>query len=158
MPLQDLTVDTNVLMHASNPEEQRFDDSIALLKKILGLATSIAIDEQFHTDLSKNRSLIGQEYMSKLVTGTLGYNFVVQLAQLGRVVVVPTTLNAQTSRKLNRLVSNRRDRTFIKVSMNSTDRTFVSHDFLDFPARVRKAVRKEFEVEMLDAEATCNRA
>jgi hypothetical protein len=116
----------------------------------------LAIDEGFSIDSSKNRSLIGSEYLEKLVPGTLPFQALIQLAQMGRISVFKSSLNAQTAKKLNQLVANKRDRTFIKVCTNSSGRLFVSHDFDDFPKQKRELLEKILAIEIMEsAECKC---
>lgn len=154
MPLPDVTVDTNVLMHACNPIEVRCQDSIAFIGELLASSTGLAIDEGFSTDPAQNRSLIGAEYLEKLVPGSFSASAIIQLALSGRIVVVASKISPQQSKKLNQMVKNRRDRTFVKVAANSAGNHLISHDYLDFAEQKRKAILKEFGVSMIDA-STC---
>src|SRR5262245_6125258 len=108
MPLPDVTVDTNVLMHACNPNELRHTDAIEFLNSLVKSVASLAIDSGFSSDPAKNRSLIGGEYLAKLVPGSLPAYAVAHLALSGRVAVVASKLSPQLSRKLNQLIANRR--------------------------------------------------
>lgn len=155
MPLVDVTVDTNVLMHACNPNEPRCADSISFVNTLLASVARLAIDAGFSTDPAKNTSLIGAEYLAKLVPGSLPHYAVAHLALNGRVAVYGTSLSPQESRKLNQMVANRRDRTFVKVAANSDDCHLVSHDYADFPQPKRKTIRTTFGVHMIDAAACC---
>jgi hypothetical protein len=151
MPLADLTLDTNVLLHSCNPIEGRHGASIEFLHCLLGCTTKLAIDEGFSLDPAQNRSLIGGEYLAKIVPGTLPSAVLTQLALTGRVTTFKSSVNAQAAKKLNQMVANRRDRTFIKVCANSVGRIFVSHDFDDFPPQKRKELGKIFALEVLEA-------
>jgi hypothetical protein len=151
MPMPDLTVDTNVLMHACNPNEDRFNDAVLFLTTLLAATTKLALDDGFALDLATNRSLIGAEYLQKLVPGSLASSVVATMALHQRVAIHSSTLPAQDSRKLNQMVANRRDRTFIKVCANSAGKALVSHDFLDFPRAKRKDLSKCFGIEMFEA-------
>ena len=85
MPLADLTLDTNVLLHSCNPIEARHGASVEFLQCLLGCTTKLAIDEGFSLDEALNRSLIGGEYLAKIVPGTLPSAVLTQLALTGRV-------------------------------------------------------------------------
>jgi hypothetical protein len=155
MPFPDLTVDTNVFLHSCNAVESRQAHSIDFLIRLLNCpATKLAIDVGFSTDPSINTSLIGGEYLAKLVPGTLPSSVLQQLALTGRIAITAKSVNPQNSNKLNQLVSNKRDRTFIKVCANSAGGVLVSHDFLDFSKKVRKNLEKIFNIQITDAE-TC---
>lgn len=155
MSRADVTIDTNVLLHSCNPNEQRQQDSVSFLNNLLQSPVSLAIDPGFSTDPALNTSLIGAEYLAKLVPNTLPSYVVMQLALTGRVSVIPASLTPQLNKKLSQMIKNKRDRTFVKVSANSNSRRLVSHDFKDFPSSARRSVQAVFGVNMLDA-ASCN--
>lgn len=152
MPVPDLTIDTNVLMHACNPNEDRFGDAVLFLTALLAAAaTKLAIDDGFNLDPAINKSLIGAEYLQKLVPGSLASSVVAALALQQRIAIHSSSLSVQHNKKLNQMVSNRRDRTFIKVCTNSVGKSLVSHDFLDFPKAKRKDLSKHFGIGMFEA-------
>jgi len=155
MPFPDLTVDTNVLLHSCNAIEPRHAYSVDLLRRLLACPTTkLAIDEGFSTDQAANTSLIGGEYLAKIVPGSLPSVVLQQLALTGRIAITARSISAQNSNKLNQLVANKRDRTFVKVCANSKGGILVSHDFLDFPKATRKSLEKIFEIGIKDAK-TC---
>jgi len=124
---------------------------VYFLTCLLACTTKLSIDDGFSLDPSKNRSLIGGEYLAKLVPGTLPSVVLTQLALTGRVKVFQSTVNAQSAKKLNQLVANKRDRTFVKVCANSDGKVLVSHDFDDFPAPKRKVIGKIFGLDIVEA-------
>lgn len=151
MPLADLTLDTNVLLHSCNTIEERHDASIEFLQCLLKCTTKLAIDEGFSLDPALNRSFICDEYLTKIVPGTFPSAVLTQLALTGRVTTFKSSVSLQSAKKLNQMVSNRRDRTFVKVCANSAGRVLVSHDFADFPPPKRKELGKIFALEVLEA-------
>jgi hypothetical protein len=148
----DLTVDTNVLMHASNPTEPRYDASICLLNKLIDCETKLVIDGFFDIDGAKNTSHIGNEYLEKLVPGDLGYVVVMNMALTGRVISTSDKIDISLLRKLNQMLSNKRDRTFVRVCINSSSKRMVSHDFEDFSKQKRREMRKSFSILIDDAD------
>lgn len=155
MPLPDVTIDTNVLMHACNPNEKRYQHSVAFVNSMLASSAHLAMDPGFSNDPAQNKSLIGAEYLEKLVPGSLPTYAITQLALTGRVLIVPTSLSPQLSKKLNQMVRNRRDRTFVKVAANSRGCHLISHDYDDFPSTKRKDIRAAFGVCMIEASVCC---
>lgn len=156
MALPDITIDTNVLLHACNPNEGRCADSIKLLTTLLATTASLAIDAGFNIDPAKNTSLIGGEYLQKLVPGTLAFSAIAAMASSRRMAVYTAAMSPQTSRKLNQLVANRRDRTFVKVCANSRGKSLVSHDFADFPTAKRRELQKQLTLQIVDAGFACS--
>lgn len=71
--LEDLVIDTNVLMHANNSKEERQEDTIKFLKKLLASDTFICVDEGFDPDEAKNKSKIIGEYYQYLAVGSFGH-------------------------------------------------------------------------------------
>jgi hypothetical protein len=151
MSISDITVDTNVLIHACNPSEARCDHSIKFLTALNGSTARLAIDRGFATDQSTNSSLIGAEYWGKLVPGTLSYAVIVNLALTQRICIREAKLPLHHNKRLNQMVSNKRDRTFIKVCFNSEGKTLVSHDYADFSVSKRKDIASFFEVNIIEA-------
>jgi hypothetical protein len=151
MPIPDLTIDTNVLLHSCNPVEGRHKMSLEFVSALLGCAANLAIDEGFDLNPAKNRSLIGAEYLTKLVPGTLPSYVVTQLALSGRISVYKCSVCVQHTKKLNQLVSNKRDRSFVKVCANSTGKVMVSHDFKDFSDKKRKDLGNLFTIQIVEA-------
>ena len=124
--MSDITIDTNVFVHALNPEEIRNSASLNLLQTLLSTTCKIVIDIGFDMDESKNKSLIGAEYLKHLPPGSLPYAIVADLAQNGRISFVEKSTQPHISKKINQTLRNRRDRTFIIVCINSERKTLVT--------------------------------
>lgn len=154
MTIHDVVLDTNVLLHAANPIEPRFGDALNLVTALVDSTTALCVDEGFDFDETKNRSLVGAEYLEKLVVGTPGHALITKMALEGRVVFVKASMPAGEAKKLNQMLANRRDRTFIKVAAASGGKTLVSHDYHDFPAQKRADIGRLFRVVVQDAAAT----
>lgn len=151
MAIDDIVVDTNVLMHASNPQEPRFDAAKNFLERFVQVHTCLCVDEGFDIDESRNRSLIGGEYLDRLSPGTIGYAVISMLALDGRLSMVPTRVADPVRRKINQMIGNSRDRTFVRVAVNSGGRVLVSHDYSDFPVPIRNKINLELGVLVEDA-------
>lgn len=150
----DLTIDTNVLMHCDNPNEDRFDDARAFIEAFLESETALCVDEGFSLDEAQNRSHIGQEHLEHLVPGNLGYQAIVKVAQTTRVKLTKKKMSLRDIQQLNRLVHDKTDRPFVRVAKNSGSRVLVSHDFLCFSETVRREVRRELGVQVVCASET----
>ena len=150
MPIN-LVIDTNVLVHANNPKESRQQASIDMIKYILSSTEIICIDEGFVLSEALNRSFIGYEYLKHLKVGMLGYTFISIIAQNKRIKQVPKKANATISRKINQCMSNIRDRTYVNVAYNSTDKILITHDYTDFAIPKRKHLGREFGINVVEA-------
>jgi predicted nucleic acid-binding protein len=149
--LADIVIDTNVLMNASNPSEPRINESNSLLQELLTSNTCLVVDEGFNMDAALNRSLIGAEYIQKLRFGMVGYSVVTKLASSKRLKPVSRMAPRREQRIINQLIRNRRDRTFLSVSYNSTEKVLVSHDFTDFQIDKRNKIRQNLGVDIITA-------
>lgn len=81
----------------------------------------------------------------------LGYSFVAKMASSKRISEISHSSNASISRAINKCLSNKHDRIFLKVAINSIGKILVSHDFTDFSIDKRKFIRKTFETEIITA-------
>lgn len=147
MALDDIVLDTNVLMHAADPRQPSFQASIDFLEALLNSSSRIAVDEDAGFSPA-SRSKIVSEYLSKLVTGTYSFAVMAALARSGRLKEIPDGVPAQIGAKINQMIRNRRDRTFVRIGFLSTEKTFVSHDFVDFPESKRRSIEKDIGVAM----------
>ena len=153
MALRDFTVDTNVLMHASNPGEPLCENAAKFLIRVRAAKTLLCVDEGFSLNEADNRSHIGSEYLTKLHIGTIGHALIAELARIGRLAVVSRTVPQAMARKINQTVSDKSDRVFARVAHNSQDKTLVSHDFVAFPRRTRGSAPEELSITIIDATA-----
>ncbi len=151
--LDDVVVDTNVMLHAQNPNEGRFSDSQALLRCLLEIPISLCVDEGFDISQERNRSHIGAEYLEHLRFGSIGYTVISHLASNSRIKHLPRLAPRPVSRRINQLLRNRRDRVFLNVAYNSIDMILVSHDYIDFQQNKRDTIQDELEVSVVDASA-----
>jgi len=151
MALRDVTVDTNVLLHASNPNEKLCDDASKFLKKMKAANTRLCVDDGFDTTESANRSQIGSEYLEKLHIGTIGHALFFELAKIGRISIIKKAVPEAIARNINQKVRDKSDRVFAKVAHNSQDKTLVSHDYKAFSKSMHKESRAEVKITIVDA-------
>ena len=155
--LYDLVLDTNVILHADNAQEKRCDDAKRLINLLLQNTVILCVDEGFHEDQSRNKSLIAAEYLERFQSGSIGMVLVALLASQGRLSQVSRKVPKSVVRKVNQLIRKPRDRTFLRVSYNSVDKVLVSHDFQDFQLPKRRTIRKELLVQVLEALECCSK-
>lgn len=153
MPLTDIVLDTNVLVHATTGDAKFQGMSIKLLEYLNGSTELICVDEGFSIE-DDNSSLIGSEYFKHLKNGMIGYSFVVSILQSRRIKECPAGIPAHVSQKVNQCISHEkpRDKTFIRIAFNSIDKVLVSHDYEDFDSKKRKYIKREFGVCIVDAD------
>jgi len=149
--LSDIVIDTNVLLHAQDPNETRFENSSNLINKILEENTSLCIDEGFSENESKNKSIIGREYLYNLQPGSIGQNLIVQLALQQRIKQLTKRAPERIVRKINQIIRNKIDRVFLNVAYNSDEKTLVSHDYTDFRITKRQFILTELQIKVIEA-------
>ena len=155
--LVDLVIDTNVLAHANNPENQHNSASINLIEALYSCSSLICVDEGFSIIEAENRSFIGSEYLENLVPGMLGYNVISYLASIDRVKIVTKRTSSQISRYINQRVFNNKDKIFLKVTFNSIEKVLISHDFTDFPTRLRTEFNRRQSICIFTADSGVDR-
>ena len=153
--IADIVLDTNVLVHAENPAEQRCEASRCLLQRMLLVDTHLCVDEGFHLIEAMNRSRISSEYLGHLRFGSMGFAVVAQLAAAGRIKVLSPKPGAAVAKRIRQLIRNTTDRVFLAVSYASNEKLLVSHDYVDFQETKRETLRREFGVAVIEA-CVCN--
>ena len=150
--LSDLVIDTNVLVHADDERQGHQDDVIGLLDDLVRGDAALCLDSGFDVDESKNRSLIGAEYLERLTYASTGMQVVAHLFSTGRVSVVSKSVPKGIKSAIEQCVRNKRDRTFISVAHNSDGQTLCSHDFVDMQPKKRKHLKSKVGVAIVLAE------
>jgi hypothetical protein len=151
--LIDIVVDTNVLAHADNPQEQRQQDAIDLLTRLLNSETRLAIDEGFDFDEALNKSAIWQEYRANLSPTAPAFHFINALASQGRISEKSLKLDVAVVKKINQLIKKQTDRKFLRIAVNSVEHLLTSHDYVDFQEAKRASIKKTIQVTVCDAAA-----
>lgn len=146
MPFTDLVIDTNVLVHASSGDAIRQEESVDLLTYLLSSTELICLDPEYTGHETTNTSYIGHEYLNHLKFGMLGYAFLTSMAQNQRILEISSSVPVAITRKINQCMANNHDRVFIKVAINSNNKTLVTHDFTDFADAKRKHLKKTFQI------------
>lgn len=149
--INDVVIDTNVLVHAQNPKEQRFVDSTNLIDTIIDSNTSLCVDEGFSEIESKNRSAISAEYLNNLRFGSAGLNLIVQLSSQDRIKQLKKRAPNPISRQINQILRNKTDRIFLNVAYNSDEKVFVSHDYKDFQPPKRCKIYSTLNIRVIEA-------
>lgn len=149
--LSDIVVDANILVHANNFHEPRQSDAREFLLLLHKSESLLCVDEGFHIDEAKNRSIIGYEYLKHLSFGMLGFAVVAYLASSSRIKVVPRKVPEGVSKKIRMKVGNTHDRVYVRVAFNAEDRTLASHDYKDLPQGVRGELHRTINVRIMSA-------
>lgn len=149
--LIDIVVDTNVLVHASNPNLPQSRCSLDLINSLLVASTQLCVDPGFDIDGARNRSQIGGEYMEHMQHGMMGYVLITEAASQRRIKPVSRNVNPGTNNRLRALGLPPIDRLFVKVASNSVERVLTSHDDRHFSDHVCDEIQRRLGVGVLDA-------
>lgn len=153
--IADIVIDTNVFVHANNPDDaERQKQSLTFLEAMRASATCLCVDEGFdYLNEAQNRSRIASEYLQHVRAGMYGQYLLQLLAASGRIAIVAARVPKQVSRKIRQKIPNRGDCMFVRVAHNSQGRALVSHDESDFPKHIRKVLKEELGVACVKARA-----
>lgn len=155
--MNDIVVDTNVLVHTNNTNTHYNKSAIETLKYIQRYNIQICVDDVFDIDESKNTSVIGHEYIKHIRSGTFAYAFLLERIFARKIVQIRKKEFGGVKRKLNRKVINKEmtnthDITFVIVTYGSSSKLLISNDYDDFNEVIRKYVLNEFSVSILDSD------
>jgi predicted nucleic acid-binding protein len=149
--LSDVVVDTNVLLHADDARQAHQADALAVLTSLRNGETKLCVDEGFHCDTDKNRSLVGGEYWTYVTPAHVAYGLLAYLFASGRVKLVSRAVPRGAKKCVEQCVRDKRDRTFLFVAHNSGERVLCSQDLEDLQLKKRKHLRKGTGVSIMDA-------
>lgn len=151
--LDDIVIDTNVLVHAHNREVAYSKEADELARALISpeSKTVLKVDPGFHPIEGQNRSRIIGEYLEKLVPGMVAHHMVQELAATGRLKSVEPSKDRSLKDLIRKLVKDPFDRVFLLTASSSSDRTLVSHDDDAFPDEVRSKCDGELSISICDA-------
>jgi len=152
--LTDIVVDTNVFVHASNPVVTYCAEAKILLTALKNGTTLLCIDEGYNEDPARNQSLIGGEYQENIKPIMLAHAIIAELASTLRIKQVPKRVQPAIAKKINQNIPIPRDKTFLKVAINSENHFLCSHDFEHFPPKKRTKIKGLLNVHIKAAGET----
>lgn len=147
LSLTDVVIDTNVFVHAGNPDVEHFDGAIKFLKEVLDSETVICVDKNKNEYPGK----ILYEYRDKIRGQHFGSHVFSKLLQQKRFVDVKRKIPQKEKKILLRLINklgSQTDKIFVIVAYNSGEKILVSHDFDDFSRDIRGKLKKDLGVEV----------
>jgi hypothetical protein len=140
--VKEIAIDTNVFVQPTNPNDQYYSDSTALLHWLREGDALLCVDPEFSADEARNRSVIVSEYLAHLHLGMVGYAILAELFATGRVKGVPKRVPQQYKKRIEQLVPDTTDRVFAKVAYNTKAKVLASNDLTDFYWDARHAIKK----------------
>lgn len=147
-----IVIDTNVLEHADNGQEERRLSSIKLIDHLRNTKEIVLYVDQ---SLDINNSYVLSEYFERLKPGMYGHTMLIELLQQNRVTPLNRTVVGNVMSKIKQWVHKVTDVAFARITYKSAEKILVSHDYEDFPRKARKFLRNELNIEVIEA-AECN--
>lgn len=150
--MTDIVIDTCTLKHAEDPTNKYFEYSVDFIFKMTKNTLVCIVDEGFDLNETINKSYIGLEYITHLQPSSLGYQLIVSLILNNRLDFVSNKIPNAKKKYIEQIIINRKDRLFLRVAYNTTDKTLASHDFTDYQKKKRKTIKKELSITIETAE------
>jgi len=150
--MNDIVLDTNVLLHTNNKNNEYYESANICLNLILERDLSLCFDDVFNPVESKNTSVIGSEYFGKIQNGTFAYVFLMDRLIKGKYVQVIKKNYNKAKIELNKIIKNRHDISFVITAFGSQGKLLISNDYTDFKQNTRKYISKKFQVSILDSD------
>jgi predicted nucleic acid-binding protein len=148
----DIVIDTCTLKHANDPNTKYFESSVEFINKMFNNKVNCVVDEGFTLDITTNQSFIGLEFITHLQPGSLGYNLILYFIKHSRLVFVSKRIPNNDKNYIEQIIRNKKDRIFLRVAYNTTEKTLASHDFTDYQKRKRKRIKKDLSIRIVTAE------
>jgi len=151
--IEQIVVDTNVILHADNPVSGYQSDSMCFLDRFLKDGCyRLALDRTPPLGRQHNESQILQEYLEHVTyDSSFGFYFLIKVLERSWFDIVGRTNYRREVKIIIQEVSNKVDRIFLRVTCMANSRKFVTHDFSDFPMQKRKRLAKTLQVRLLTA-------
>lgn len=143
--VNDLVVDTNVLVHASNKSYCKQIHCIQLIERLQGSLESICMD---------TNGFIEFEYNKHVKHGSPAFALLLQLLNSNpvRIKYIDRDIPPHVNNKINRTGIKKSDRIFVRIAFNSTDKILVTHDYEDFTSKKRGYFNEEIGVRVIESE------
>lgn len=148
----DIVIDTCTLKHASDPKSKYFQHSVDFINKMSLNNVDCTVDEGFSLNEALNESYIGLEYIKHLQPGTLGYALVTNFAINNRIAFVSNKIPNALKNYIEQIIINKKDRMFLRVAYNSSEKVLASHDFTDYQIRKRRTIYGKLGINIVTAE------
>ena len=154
--MNDIVIDTNVLLHTNNKENKYYLSANETLKLVIQRDLSLCVDV-FFSLTGSNTSIIGTEYIQHIRTGTIAYAFLLDRLVKGKYVQVNIKKYKNVKLGLTKMIKkgeikNRHDLAFVIVAYGSHDKMLVSNDYDDFNKENRKYISQTFQVSIIDSD------
>ena len=146
LELEDIVLDTNVLVHSNSPNSDKFDAAVELVGDLMDSRTSICFDEGAHPKEANSRSRILSEYWKNVPGNSLAGQLLARLFQTQRWRNVSSTIQERHARVINQNVPDRSDRVFARVAMNSLEKRLVTHDSTAFHGPCKRKLKSKCDI------------
>jgi predicted nucleic acid-binding protein len=149
--MQQITIDTNVWVHAGNPGCDQFEDASLFIEAVRESDVLICHDPGDIYPPESCSSLIVTEYWQHIGPANPIRALLVDLIVRERFVAASDHLRREHLEWLGRNIHDARDRSFVRVAANTDSRLLVTHDNRDYSTRVRRELGRKIQVLFVDA-------
>jgi len=156
--MNDIVIDTNVLLHSHNKKNNYYKSANETLELIRQSDLYLCVDDIFSIDeVAKNTSIIGHEYIKHIRNGTVAYAFLLDRLYKGKIRQIIKDHFKMVKLDLSRMIKkgemrNPYDIAFVITAYGSQDKLLISNDNDDFNSKNRKYIQKRFQVTILDSD------
>lgn len=154
--MEDVVIDTNIVLHAENAElGERCTSSQELFRALIRTQTRWCVDRGFDVRSERNSSRIFVEYLARTIPSMLGMQVFARLAATERVVMVQQAARSVRD-SIRKHVWDPTDRVFVQVASGTHEHILVSHDG-GFTAQCRRNLKSEVGVSIVEAIVACQK-
>ena len=149
LDLEDIVVDTNIWMHASNPDVDTFIDALEFVLSLKRSPTLLCFDTGASINEAENRSKILSEYRAHIGDSGVGSHVLAHLLNSGRWTDIDPKVVSSQRKVILQNIPDSSDHIFAKVATNSKCRSLISHDYTAFHQKCKAALKAACKVRVL---------
>lgn len=149
---EDVVIDTNVLVHASNGALPQFGSSFEVVNWMMNCTAILVLDDLGKLKPDPSTSRLYCEYKQHVPRGSIGEQLLIRLLSSSRVKFVERPDRQISSRVRQICPRNKGDQAVLGAAAMSEDKVLVSNDWNDFDTAARDKAAKGLAVTCLDSD------
>ncbi len=149
----DVTLDTNVLVHASRPSAREHESGLAVLEWLRQAdpSTTWVLDDTGKKAPDAVTSVLYMEYLKHVPKQGLAFVLLSHFLRQGRVTWAPRPDERQRNLIRQLVPANKKDQAVLGAACSSKSQVLVTNDRTDFSDSTRANIRKSLKVRVLDS-------
>lgn len=147
----DVVIDANIFGNAIDVRCLSQGTAIDTLTALLSSSRSLALDDTGGSAPASETSHLYLEYQPFVHPGSVGAAILTKIALQGRLIYFPSCTHEERKQIEKLIPRNKKDRRVLGIGVASESRLIVTNDFSDFDVVVRKKVKKQFKVNIIDS-------